>query len=54
MDERPEDEVANENWENHKKRNDSVIVDVCQVVLHHEICVWNAIRLYSPKNLLTS
>ena len=39
MDERPENEVANENWENHKKRNDSVIVDVCQVVLHHVVCV---------------
>ncbi|KAL5726749.1 ubiquitinyl hydrolase 1 [Ranunculus cassubicifolius] len=27
---RPDDEVANECWEIHKARNDSVIVDVCQ------------------------
>ncbi|OVA20111.1 Ubiquitin carboxyl-terminal hydrolases family 2 [Macleaya cordata] len=27
---RPDEEVANECWENHKARNDSVIVDVCQ------------------------
>ena len=28
---RPDDEVAEEMWKYHKARNDSVIVDVCQV-----------------------
>lgn len=28
---RPDEEVAAECWKNHKARNDSVIVDVCQV-----------------------
>lgn len=28
---RPDEVVANEAWEMHKARNDSVIVDVCQV-----------------------
>lgn len=28
---RPDEEVANECWRNHKARNDSLIVDVCQV-----------------------
>ena len=28
---RPDEEVAAESWKNHKARNDSVIVDVCQV-----------------------
>ncbi|MBA0862818.1 hypothetical protein Goshw_013222 [Gossypium schwendimanii] len=28
---RPDEEVASECWKNHKARNDSVIVDVCQV-----------------------
>lgn len=28
---RPDDEVAEELWKYHKARNDSVIVDVCQV-----------------------
>lgn len=27
---RPDEEVAHENWENHKARNDSIIVDICQ------------------------
>ena len=30
---RPDDEVALENWTNHKERNDSIIVDSCQVLL---------------------
>ena len=30
---RPDEEVALENWTNHKERNDSIIVDSCQVVL---------------------
>ena len=29
---RPDVEVALENWTNHKERNDSIIVDSCQVV----------------------
>lgn len=28
---RPDDEVADEFWKYHKARNDSVIVDICQV-----------------------
>lgn len=28
---RPDEEVAHEYWANHKARNDSIIVDVCQV-----------------------
>lgn len=28
---RPDEEVADECWKNHKARNDSLIVDVCQV-----------------------
>jgi ubiquitin carboxyl-terminal hydrolase 4/11/15 len=27
----PDEEIADECWRNHKARNDSVIVDVCQV-----------------------
>ncbi|KAE8722454.1 Ubiquitin carboxyl-terminal hydrolase 10 [Hibiscus syriacus] len=29
-DDRPDEEVAAESWKNHKARNDSIIVDVCQ------------------------
>ncbi|KAH7295005.1 hypothetical protein KP509_27G028200 [Ceratopteris richardii] len=29
-DDRPDEELARENWENHKARNDSIIVDICQ------------------------
>lgn len=28
---RPDEEVADEYWQNHLARNDSIIVDVCQV-----------------------
>lgn len=30
-DSRPDKEVADESWRYHKARNDSIIVDVCQV-----------------------
>lgn len=30
-DSRPDEEVADECWKNHRARNDSLIVDVCQV-----------------------
>lgn len=30
-DDRPDEEVADEYWANHIARNDSIIVDVCQV-----------------------
>lgn len=30
IDGRPDEEMARENWENHKARNDSIIVDICQ------------------------
>lgn len=29
---RQDEEVANEYWQNHLARNDSIIVDVCQVI----------------------
>lgn len=28
---RSDDELANQSWKNHKARNDSIIVDICQV-----------------------
>ena len=31
---RPDEEVADEYWRYHKARNDSIIVDVCQVASH--------------------
>lgn len=37
----PDNEVADEHWRNHLARNDSIIVDVCQV------------SLLSPKTCLT-
>lgn len=33
---RPDEEVADECWRNHKARNDSLIVDVCQVSGSHK------------------
>lgn len=30
-DDRPDEEIADEYWNNHLARNDSIIVDVCQV-----------------------
>lgn len=30
-DDRPDEQVADEYWRNHLARNDSIIVDVCQV-----------------------
>lgn len=35
---RPDDEVAEEKWKYHKARNDSVIVDVCQVSISYLSC----------------
>lgn len=29
---RPDEEVADEYWQNHLSRNDSIIVDLCQVI----------------------
>lgn len=34
---RPDEEFADECWENHKARNDSIIVDVCQVCFYCSI-----------------
>lgn len=31
---RPDEEVADEYWANHTARNDSIIVDVCQVSIN--------------------
>lgn len=30
----PDEEVANEHWRNHLARNNSIIVDMCQVSYH--------------------
>ena len=35
---RRDEEVADEYWHNHLARNDSVIVDVCQVCIHLPVC----------------
>jgi ubiquitin carboxyl-terminal hydrolase 15 len=35
---RPDEEVADEYWNYHLARNDSVIVDVCQVCTHLILC----------------
>lgn len=35
---RPDEEVADEYWENHIARNDSIIVDVCQVSRYYVTC----------------
>ncbi|KAH0860268.1 hypothetical protein HID58_088529 [Brassica napus] len=40
---RPDEEVADEYWRNHVARNDSIIVDVCQVNI-------SVIRVYSVRN----
>lgn len=37
-DDRPDEEVADEYWRNHLARNDSIIVDVCQVSLSLRSC----------------
>lgn len=44
---RPDEEVADEYWANHTARNDSIIVDVCQVSMLLEI-------LYVKKLLVTN
>ena len=40
-DSRPDDEVAEELWNYHKARNDSVIVDVCQVSIGYHFLPLN-------------
>lgn len=37
---RPDEEVADEYWANHKARNDSIIVDVCQVIVAGGITIY--------------
>ena len=34
---RPDEEIADEYWANHIARNDSIIVDVCQVSYHETV-----------------
>ncbi|KAJ8427716.1 hypothetical protein Cgig2_022190 [Carnegiea gigantea] len=46
---RPDEEVADEYWANHKARNDSIIVDVCQVdSLHNEFLLLLPQHLQPP------
>ena len=40
-DDRPDEEVADEYWHNHLARNNSIIVDVCQVCIHLIMCKCN-------------
>ena len=53
-DDRPDEEVADEYWHNHLARNDSVIVDVCQVCTHLILCNCriNYICTHDVKNLM--
>lgn len=40
-DSRPDEEIADEYWHNHLARNDSIIVDVCQVCSYLILCNFN-------------
>lgn len=37
---RPDEEVADEYWANHTARNDSIIVDVCQVSINTVLTIY--------------
>lgn len=39
-DNRPDYEIADEYWKNHLARNDSIIVDVCQVNILSTLLLW--------------
>lgn len=43
---RPDEEVADEYWQNHLARNDSIIVDLCQVSLSIKAAMFLIIYLY--------
>lgn len=50
-DDRPDEEVADEYWANHIARNDSIIVDVCQVsraiwFLRIQLLIFSSICLF--------
>ena len=53
---RRDEEVADEYWHNHLARNDSVIVDVCQVCIHLPVCNCriNYILTHDVKNPIVS
>lgn len=53
---RPDEEVADEYWHNHLARNDSVIVDVCQVCTHLIVCNFriNYSQMHELKNFIVS
>lgn len=42
---RPDEEVADEYWRNHLARNDSIIVDVCQVSIYSEILAETTVEI---------
>ena len=42
---RPDEEVADEYWANHTARNDSIIVDVCQVSIQFDM-LGDAVQAY--------
>lgn len=48
---RPDEEVADEYWRNHLARNDSIIVDVCQVS-DFILVYWHACPLFLPDLLI--
>lgn len=55
-DDRPDEEVADEYWHNHLARNDSVIVDVCQVCTSLILCNLgiNCLCIHDAKNSIVS
>lgn len=51
-DSRPDDEVAEELWNYHKARNDSVIVNVCQVSICYGFLIASSIECSSGSTVL--
>lgn len=43
---RPDEEVAEEYWKNHLARNDSIIVDACQVTFYIYIYIYRVSCCY--------
>ena len=52
---RPDEEYADECWKNHKARNDSIIVDICQVgriSCHYSIFLLILMQMKSIGNII--
>lgn len=48
----PDEEVADEYWRNHVARNDSIIVDVCQVnILRFPDCLYTSADIHSEDRI---